>query len=598
MDLFELVAKLGLDTSEYESGIRKSRGSITEMAEHVSAKTIAMGNLIAQGVSKAISVIGDLGKTAVKNAADIAAEQAQFEAAFGELQSAAKGSFEGIGKDTGILASRLQNVGTKAFSQFKGAGLDAVNALGSMDKYTRLAADAAAYYDMSLEEADGLMRSFIRGNVSAGDRIGLFTSETQRNSKAMEVYGAKWTELTEAQKQMLMLNVAEDIYNQSGAIGQAAREADGWTNVTGNLQEAWRQFTGLLGKPFQDGLTPLIEKATTFLSDETIKLRASEIADDIGSLAGMVFDGVINFIDAMIRFSNGEAAEAGIGASIAVIATNLTKIGEIVFDAAWGFLQFLFNGMDANTVSNISTFIADFASLCENPTVQGFAAVILGIAGAFLLLNAPIVLVCIVLGVIITHWKDIKKWADDAATAFKGFIETHVPEGFMSAVTSTLEFISGLIDGIQTAWDAFISSLVGGQAQAGIASVQSAMDKGGLIAGIGAAVQNGWIGKLTGLGGGRGFATGIDYVPYNDMRARLHEGEAVLTKAEATEWRNGNSGRETIDTGALASAIASAVREAVTGLTVAMDGETVGRITAPSVSRAMAYGAYDMRYST
>jgi len=41
-------------------------------------------------------------------------------------------------------------------------------------------------------------------------------------------------------------------------------------------------------------------------------------------------------------------------------------------------------------------------------------------------------------------------------------------------------------------------------------------------------------------GGGRpGFATGIDWVPEDNLRATLHRGEAVLTKQEADEYRNG-----------------------------------------------------------
>ena len=35
---------------------------------------------------------------------------------------------------------------------------------------------------------------------------------------------------------------------------------------------------------------------------------------------------------------------------------------------------------------------------------------------------------------------------------------------------------------------------------------------------------------------------GIDYVPNDNYPALLHEGEAVLTKQQAYEWRNGKSG--------------------------------------------------------
>lgn len=44
-----------------------------------------------------------------------------------------------------------------------------------------------------------------------------------------------------------------------------------------------------------------------------------------------------------------------------------------------------------------------------------------------------------------------------------------------------------------------------------------------------------------------GHATGLDYVPHDDYVARLHEGEAVLTKAEAADWRRGEQARAAAD---------------------------------------------------
>lgn len=93
-----------------------------------------------------------------------------------------------------------------------------------------------------------------------------------------------------------------------------------------------------------------------------------------------------------------------------------------------------------------------------------------------------------------------------------------------------------------------------------------------------------------------GNAHGLDYVPYDDYPTYLHRGETVLTRTEAAAYRAGGIGQ--IDEGALASAIGQEVARIMSGLSVVMDGETVGRITAPSVSRAIADGAYRMRYST
>lgn len=92
----------------------------------------------------------------------------------------------------------------------------------------------------------------------------------------------------------------------------------------------------------------------------------------------------------------------------------------------------------------------------------------------------------------------------------------------------------------------------------------------------------------------RGHATGLDYVPYNDYKANLHEGERVLTKAENAQYERGESsgGGVAIDYKALANAVASAL----SGIVVNMDGTTVGTLVADSVSRQMARNMDSLRY--
>ena len=87
------------------------------------------------------------------------------------------------------------------------------------------------------------------------------------------------------------------------------------------------------------------------------------------------------------------------------------------------------------------------------------------------------------------------------------------------------------------------------------------------------------------LYGAPGRATGLDYVPYNDYVARLHEGEAVLTKAEASLWRRGDDagGAVGIDYGLLGRAVAAAMA----GMSVQMDGQAVGVLVTGAVSREM-----------
>ena len=613
MDLFTLVARLSLDASDYEKGVQSSKQSFIGLANTVSAKAVAVGTMVAHGIERAAGALIDFGKNAIQASADIEAEISLYQQVFGELESAATGALESISQDTNILATRLRGIGTGAFMQFKGAGVDAGNALAMMDKYTRLAADAAAAYNISVEDADVKLRSFIRGNTEAGDSIGLFTSESQRNERAVANYGKKWTELTEAQKQMLMLGVVEEIYNQTEVVGQAAREGHEWENVIGNLNTAFTNLSATVGSPFREALIPVIEKLSDFLSDDTVTMRIGMIASGIGNLAGQAFDGAIDLLDALLKWSNGEETGDGfqIIKDVFSIIGNTAEAAyngaKAVVDAVLGLM-----GSDSGPLEQAGEFFSDLKTLTESEGFQTAASVIAGIFTAFLVLNAPLLLVGLALGAIVTHWKDIKEWANKAYEAFKKFIDTHVPEGFMSGVTSVLNGISDIVSTIYSTWNAFLSSLSSGAAQQGIANVQSAMNEGGIAGAVSSAVKNSWWGKLlngnstssgfgggtsTGTGAGRGFATGLDYVPNDNFYARLHEGEAVLTKAEAADWRRGGS-VQAIDYAAMGSAVGSAVREALSGIGLYTDdGTRIADMVTQRVSRNIAREAKNRRYA-
>ena len=97
MDLFTLVAKIGLDSQEYEQGIRKSKSSILELGGFINAKTIAMGQMIARGAEKAFDTVASLSRRAIQAAADQEALDSLASETFGELECAAYCDFDSIG---------------------------------------------------------------------------------------------------------------------------------------------------------------------------------------------------------------------------------------------------------------------------------------------------------------------------------------------------------------------------------------------------------------------------------------------------------------------------------------------------------------------
>lgn len=454
MDLFTLVARLSLDASDYEKGVQSSKQSFVGLANTVSAKAVAVGTMVAHGVERAAGALFDFGKNAIQASADIEAEISLYHQVFGELESAATGALESISQDTNILSTRLRGIGTGAFMQFKGSGIDAGNALSMMDKYTRLAADAAAAYNISVEEADVKLRSFIRGNTEAGDSIGLFTSESQRNERAVANYGKKWIELTEAQKQMLMLGIVDEIYSQSEVIGQAAREGHEWENVIGNLNKAFTDLSAVAGSPFREVLIPSIEDLTRLLSDETISLRVGMLFTGIANIAGKAFDGAINLIDALIKWSNGEDPGEGfqiiedIFSIIGNIGTAAYNGAKAVVDAVLGLMD-----SDAGPLEQAGEFFKDLKTLTES---EGFNAIVSVLTGAFAIilgLNNPLVLVGTAIATIATNWKSVKDYAKKAWDAFQNFvnpIEVNLDAPTWDDVKGDIEGkINDIIEGIK-----------------------------------------------------------------------------------------------------------------------------------------------------
>ena len=170
----------------------------------------------------------------------------------------------------------------------------------------------------------------------------------------------------------------------------------------------------------------------------------------------------------------------------------------------------------------------------------------------------------------------------------------------MSGVKAALETVAGLVSGIQSAWSAFVNSLNSTNAEKGIKSIQEGWESGGVAGAASAAWDSAWYnpsnwGKDKNYGAGRSFATGLDYVPYDNFVAKLHAGETVLNRADATAYRAGNVGG--ISAESISQAVAVAVREALDGVGVYMGADRVGDLVTQRVSRNIAKGARAMRYA-
>jgi len=278
----------------------------------------------------AVDKIIDFGKLSVASAAEAQAMEAQFEQVFTavdengkvleDLTEPAQKSIEEMANSFKMLPNRIKPNFSQLTSMFKGLGESTEKSMEQAKRATTLAADSAAFYDKSMEDSQGSITSFLKGNYEAGESIGLFANDTQMAayaisnnlieataeqeahaqksalaiekaqsaySKAVKKYGAdsiearsaqekvndamakaadgpnltkKWQEMTEAEKQNIRLGFAESMLDKAGAMGQANREGDSLENQTGNMKQAWVDFTAIIGKPILPIVTSAIQK--------------------------------------------------------------------------------------------------------------------------------------------------------------------------------------------------------------------------------------------------------------------------------------------------------------------------------------------------
>ena len=265
------VGEIGLDvvlnSKQFQSQLANVRNVAGNASEKICSSFSKVGAVIASAFS--IAAIKSFTQACIESAASVKAANSQFTQTFGELESQAESAIKAVSKSSGIVKSRLQGVGTSIYAFAKTAGMDSAQALMMMQEALEVTADSAAYYDRSLEDTAESLKSFLKGNFENDAALGLSCTETTRNTAANKLYGKSFKDLSEAQKQLTLLEMVKDANKLSGALGQASRESDGWENVLGNLKETWNQFLAVVGKPVLSAAVVVIKNITSALSTLT-----------------------------------------------------------------------------------------------------------------------------------------------------------------------------------------------------------------------------------------------------------------------------------------------------------------------------------------
>lgn len=303
-------------------------------------KANVISDFIVDGLREIASAAKDMAASFVQSAADVRAETAQYAQTFGDLAGEADAAIQQVADSANTLPSLLKPAATSIYAFARSSGADTAQAMDLMAQSMQVAVDAAAYYDRSLSDVTETLQSFLKGNYENDAALGVSATEATRNAQAMEMFGQAFNDLTEIQKQQALLQMVVDAQKLSGAMGQAAREADGWQNVQGNLNEAWRQFAAVKGQAMLDALIPAMQEVTSLLTGLTD-----------GSLsAGQAMQQAFAFASQQAGQLVAQLPQAlsGLGGLGASIASGLSAVLPQVQAAASDLLATLKQGIEAN----------------------------------------------------------------------------------------------------------------------------------------------------------------------------------------------------------------------------------------------------------
>lgn len=449
MELFQIFGRIGLN------GVDEVNEELIGTADNAKKSTGKMGSTFKKlGAMVATYFAADkvvnFGKACVSAASDVAAEEAAFEQIMGDYADSAEAKMDKVANATGITGTRLTGTMTSLTAKFKGLGFGVEDATDLAARGLQLAADGSAFWDMSLDESTAHLNSFINGSYEGGEAIGLFANDTQMAMFAVEkglISSTKeWANLDEATKQATRLEYAENMYELSGATGQAAKESEAYLNVQGNLAEAWRQFKAVIGEPILNNIVlPAMQKLVKILPKLADKVKS--VIQWFKDLYGWykehetLMNALAIAVGTFIAAYEGFKAVKGIinGVKVAMAALNVVMtanpIGLIIaaIAALVAAFIYLWNNCDAfrefwinlwEDVKEIAASVADWFKTAWSDISNWF----------------------------VTAWNDVSEW-------FTGAVQS-VTDWFKTAWNDVSTFFTELWNGItsffQSVWDGIV----------------------------------------------------------------------------------------------------------------------------------------------
>ena len=345
---FSLLAKLGLDSNAFQSGLRESSQSSKKFSKSVTAS-----------FAKVAAALGGvaIGKNMVRLAMDAEEVADKFRTVLGPAAEGVNNQITTLMKTIPATRAQLQDtiatvtqMGLAFGMSEKGAGQFAVG-------MTKISADLASFNNMKPEEVFLKMQAAITGEFEPLKRLGIIINEDRLKQEALNLGIGNGKDALDAQaKAITVQNIV--LKDMGAALGNAAQTADSSANRTKFFQAKLEELQTEIGTKlipvlvkFLEMLDPLvtyislnIERTLTFtrrilaftagvkIASKVIPLFSKGlIAYQAAAKAGATATGILSISLRRLALSiKGLLASTGIG----LLVVALSEVGFMALQAA------------------------------------------------------------------------------------------------------------------------------------------------------------------------------------------------------------------------------------------------------------------------
>lgn len=375
MDIFDLSAKITLDSSGFEQGVNSASGSM----DGLSAKAVALGTALYDIGKKAASAFGELSKAALEGYANFEQLSGGIDTLFGSASDAVMKNAEQAFRTAGMSMNEYMEtaIGFSA-ALINSVGGDTERAADLADRAITDMSDNANKMGTTLESLQNAYRGFSRGNFTMLDNLALGFSGTKEGmqellDKAEELSGVEFDISSYAD----IVEAIHVVQTEMGITGTTAAEAAG--TISGSVQtmkSAWDNWLAGLGNADADmsGLTDnLIDSVQTVWSnvEPTLSNIKSNLVNVFSDLTGIDLSGfTATFTDAF----------GGLSDALAPVIDSLQADG---FAAAFDTLLSSFESITGIDISPFTTGIQTLMSALDGLKSGGASGALENIVSSF-----------------------------------------------------------------------------------------------------------------------------------------------------------------------------------------------------------------------